>query len=671
MHALRLALLLLLPMLPTAADVTEKRMIFVATTGSDSSPGTQAQPLASMSGAAKAIVATLSDGLPTGGIEVRVAAGVYAINASTSLRLGHHFFGVNISGSAVAPIVLRGERSADGVLATVLDGSMALDSTALAPVTNSTVLPVINAAAKGKLLSMKVSPAAAALLAGSASLQWGSSALTESRYPDVGLAYVGKVNDRGAVYAQGRTKGPPPHSSMAQPIGANITLWGDAAETQPTGDWAAELAAGFDGGHIQGYFFADWYRQTQSIARAELVDGNMTVQLQQYSRYGYCEQMEQPPKQPCGGNAPGRFVASGLLSEVTQPGEYHFDKSSQTLFVFPPSPQPAKSEKLGIWAGPAAVTLEGTSFVTVRDFEIRGVAQQQAHAAVVIIGGDHNTVGGCTIHSSTRSGVALAGGRSNRFVGNDVYDVSVHVSSYTSGECLTPGKTCTEPNAQSLEATSNLIANNHFTQNVRRDFYGGIRLRGLGDRLSHNLAHDASGQYLVPDGPLTVIDSNEIFNTGYSEGDGGVMYNGMQLWGGYGMQYRKNFVHHSLEVPGLHGRGGIYFDGHQQATSNVTLNVAYKAAGRAFLVNGGAKTNVTRNLIVNTGIGLFNENYDMDSSPSYVQDELDKYDNGTLRRGDVEDFVWRTMQAVSGPGSLWADMFTSKLALRFPTFAGE
>ena len=59
---------------------------------------------------------------------------------------------------------------------------------------------------------------------------------------------------------------------------------------------------------------------------------------------------------------------------------------------------------------------------------------------------------------------------------------------------------------------------NHFTQKVRRDFYGGIRLRGVGDRLSHNLAHDSSGQYLTPSGPLTMIDSNEIFNTGYSEG---------------------------------------------------------------------------------------------------------------------------------------------------------
>jgi hypothetical protein len=488
-----------------------KRMIYVATTGSDTSPGTQAQPLATMAGAAKAIVATLSGGLPAGGIEVRVAAGVYEVNASTSLRLGHHFFGVNISGTAASPIVLRGERSADGMtLATVLDGSMALDSTALAPVTNVT-----------KLLSMKVSPAAAALLAGSASLQWGSSALTASRYPDVGLAYVGEVNDRGAVYAQGRTKGPPPHSSISQPIGANITLFGDATGTQPTGDWAAELAAGFDGGRIQGYFFADWYRQTQSIARAELVGGNMTLKLQQYSRYGYCEQMKQPPPQPCAGSAPGRFVASGLLSEVTQPGEYHYDKGSQTVFIFPPIGA-SKSENLGIWAGPAAIQLEGTSFVTVRDFEIRGVAQHQAEAAVVIMGGDHNTVGGCTIHSSTRAGVALSGGRSNRFVGNDVYDVGVHVSS--GGE--------TESNAQSLEATNNLIANNHFTQKVRRDFYGGIRLRGLGDRLSHNLAHDASGQYLTPDGPLTIIDSNEIFNTGYSEGDGGVMYNGMQLWVG-------------------------------------------------------------------------------------------------------------------------------------------
>ena len=38
---------------------------------------------------------------------------------------------------------------------------------------------------------------------------------------------------------------------------------------------------------------------------------------------------------------------------------------------------------------------------------------------------------------------------------------------------------------------------------------------------------------------------------------GGVVYSGASLTAGYGMQYRENFLHHSLEVPGLHGRGGI------------------------------------------------------------------------------------------------------------------
>ena len=113
----------------------------------------------------------------------------------------------------------------------------------------------------------------------------------------------------------------------------------------------------------------------------------------------------------------------------------------------------------------------------------------------------------------------------------------------------------------------------------------------------------------------------------------------------------------------------MYFDGHQQATSNVTLNVLYKMAGRAFLLGGGASNNVTQNLIVNSGIGIYNANNDMDPTPTYVQDMLDKYDNGTLKRGDTGDFVWRTLQAVGGPKSMWQDMFTSTLALRFPTFS--
>ena len=96
-------------------------------------------------------------------------------------------------------------------------------------------------------------------------------------------------------------------------------------------------------------------------------------------------------------------------------------------------------------------------------------------------------------------------------------------------------------------------------------------------------------------------------------------------------QLQNPVVHHSLEVPGLHGRGGIYFDDHMQAISNTSGNVMYKAAGRAFLVNGGAGNNITRNLIVNGGIGIYNQHYDD------MTRDLPLYDNGTLKRGDKGD----------------------------------
>ena len=65
------------------------------------------------------------------------------------------------------------------------------------------------------------------------------------------------------------------------------------------------------------------------------------------------------------------------------------------------------------------------------------------------------------------------------------------------------------------------MQNNHLTQVFLR---GAWQQRlGMGDRFTRNLLHDASGQLMLPGGPLTMVDHNEVFNTGYVEGDGGVM----------------------------------------------------------------------------------------------------------------------------------------------------
>eukprot|EP01046_Picozoa_sp_COSAG06_P001978 COSAG06_NODE_66_length_26393_cov_6.455161_21_plen_65_part_00 len=51
---------------------------------------------------------------------------------------------------------------------------------------------------------------------------------------------------------------------------------------------------------------------------------------------------------------------------------------------------------------------------------------------VSISGGDHNIVGGCTLRNSVGTAVSVGGGHHNTVIGNDIYDVGVHIA--TSGE---------------------------------------------------------------------------------------------------------------------------------------------------------------------------------------------------------------------------------------------
>ena len=93
----------------------------------------------------------------------------------------------------------------------------------------------------------------------------------------------------------------------------------------------------------------------------------------------------------------------------------------------------------------------------------------------------------------------------------------------------------------------------------------------------------------------------------------------------------------------------------------------YKAAGRSFLVNGGSGCNITRNLIMNSGLGIYNF-----AGDDMVSD-LPLYDNGTLHRGDKSDYIWKTCSALGLSDSCGADLQKTLdetlLAKRFPSFA--
>lgn len=86
---------------------------FVAPSGADSNPGTEAQPFRTIQKAADVVAA---------GDTVRVRAGVYAESVT-----------IKISGTAEKPIVFEGERGADGKWLSIVDRSKAVRSWSAAP----------------------------------------------------------------------------------------------------------------------------------------------------------------------------------------------------------------------------------------------------------------------------------------------------------------------------------------------------------------------------------------------------------------------------------------------------------------------------------------------------------------------------------------------------------
>lgn len=417
---------------------------------------------------------------------------------------------------------------------------MQLDASQLKPVSDPNVLKLIHPNAKGKVLVMTMAAAPG-------TLEWNGVPLTPSVWPNKGLGYVAKVNDVGAVWAAGRTKGPRPHchvckdgakSTAAAPCGANVSIAGDASNVLPKGNWVAELAAGpgFGGVTASGYFAYDWYHESHPIAAVEQSATALSMQFADSSRYGAIESLTNKNA------APGRFTVHGLLSELDTGGEYWYNSATRQLFVYPPAESPDSvwdelgTVKFGEWGGPSLISLSNTKYVTVSHMTVSGVG---AGTIVSMSGGDHNTIGGMTLKNSNANAVSMAGGKHNRIIGCDIYDVGGHISATGSGETeeqLMADPTMASSNLVGLTRPYGLamhhrviaaclteklscvqIANNQMTQVFLRGGGWQLHLPPAGARLSHNLIHDAAGQIIEPGGPLAMLDHNEVFNTGTSE----------------------------------------------------------------------------------------------------------------------------------------------------------
>ena len=124
----------------SASRPQTRAQLYVATAGSDTNPGTQAQPFASVQRAIDVAATLKSGGKSTeGGIEINVAGGLYRLTKGITIPR-------SASGAKEAPLVLRG---AEGATVRLTGGAVL---SGFQPVTDKTVLARLPEVARDKVL---------------------------------------------------------------------------------------------------------------------------------------------------------------------------------------------------------------------------------------------------------------------------------------------------------------------------------------------------------------------------------------------------------------------------------------------------------------------------------------------------------------------------------------
>jgi len=199
-----------------------------------------------------------------------------------------------------------------------------------------------------------------------------------------------------------------------------------------------------------------------------------------------------------------------------------------------------------------------------------------------IVGGDHNLIVGCVFRNLGNNAVVVDGGNHNGVKSSDLYHLAGCGILLVGGDrmTLTPG--------------NNFVENSHLYRfgRVFRTYAPAIQMKGVGNRLAHNLIHDGPHAGVVFHGNEHVLEYNEIYDIAKETGDVGAFYIGRD-WTYRGNIIRYNYFH-DLHGPGLHGVRATYLD---DFTSGITIfgNVFYRAGRAAFI--GGGRDNVVENNI--------------------------------------------------------------------------
>ncbi len=505
---------------------------FVATTGSDGNPGTKEKPFATLERARNAVRELKRAGpLSPGGVTVWICGGLYTISRTFELTTVD-------SGTEEAPIVYRACAGED----VRLNGGK--EVTGFKPLRDATILSRISEACRSKILQADLKAQ--------------------------GITNFGELTSRGF----GRPMRPSGLELFFQDKPMQLARW-------PNRGWAkiAGVPAGKQGGKfayegdrpkrwadthdiwVHGYWTWDWAESYEKVEAIDTRKREITTR-EPHGVYGY--------------SVGKRFYSLNILEELDKPGEWYLDRKTGVLYFWPPAPLDAGKAYVSLLEGPM-VSLEGASYASLRGltFEVtRG-------AGVKVAGGAHNLVAGCTLRNMGNVAVSINGGKENGVVGCDIYETG------DGGIRLSGG------DRRTLTPAGNYAVNNHIYHYSRwvRTYCPAVSIGGVGNRVSHNLIHDAPHSAILLGGNEHIIEFNEIHHVCMETSDAGAFYMGRD-YTARGNAVRYNFFHHL-------GKGSvqaIYLDDCASGTT-VFGNVCYRGR-RGVLLGGGRDNTIENNIFV-------------------------------------------------------------------------
>ena len=538
-----------MPCLALAAAATlSARDVYVSNQGSDTSPGTRQEPLASLQ---KALTVVREEGPGT----VWLAEGEYCVTNGVVLDEGH-------GGTTETPVVLRSmvPHRARISGARVVAG--------LRPLSGEDAKALISDDARKNVLVVDLAslgfPTLAPLPAtfrapGCEEVIFGDEPMQSARWPNEGFTAFTEVIDPGAsdpihwvtreVYRPGSFRFP---SDRAK-------LW----------DFSR-------GVYLHGFWCYDWSDEALRAASYNPETGELRLA----AKHGYG--IGNPRRK----DSKRQFYAIHVFEELDRPGEYYLDRKSNKLYFWPPRDVGGESVRVSLCRAPLFKALNASNFI-VRDL----VFENSCGWAVELTGCSNSRIENCVVRNMGLGGISSNGGENNHVIGCEVTRTGSRAVAMSAGD------------RKSLTAGRCSVVGNHLHHVGRFDWQGGrgVTLGGCGNRVAHNLIHHCPTGGVSYGGNEHVLELNEVHDVCLLYSDVGVFYTGRD-WASRGNTVRWNYIHSNANNHGS-GSQAIYLDDCDSGDT-VVGNIVFGGVGRGVLLGGGRDNTIQGNVFIGLPKGI-------------------------------------------------------------------